>query len=211
VALKGIDLAYCNGTPPWEQLGPLDFVIIKASEGASAVDTSYAYFRDQARSRGILRGWYHYARPEVNTPIIEADHFVQTVSPLQPGEILCLDVEDKAFTIIDTVGWCLVWLNHVEQLTGVKPFVYTQLSHVQDRDWSRVMAQGYPLWLADWTPTAPYLAWHFPLWQNAGTGPLGSDSDVFFGTPADWQRFGHGAMPSLTEVYVSRAVYIGKE
>jgi len=92
---------------------PVDFVIIKATEGTGYVNPKLDAQLRWARDHGLSVGFYHFARPGGQLPA--ADHFLAEIgSILQPGDHLWLDWEDAGVTNADK-DW---WLWYVKQQTG---------------------------------------------------------------------------------------------
>ena len=85
-----------------------DFVIIKATEGVSLVMDTCDGFYQQAKSLGIPRGVYHFARPEYNTAEAEAEFFLNHIAGYIKDAILVLDYESPGCT---DPNWALRWLN----------------------------------------------------------------------------------------------------
>ena len=71
-----------------------DFVIIKATEGATYKDPQFDDFVRQAQALGKPMGFYHFSRPDNgNTPQAEARNFYNAIKPYVRQGILCLDWE----------------------------------------------------------------------------------------------------------------------
>lgn len=186
----GVDISEWNGQPDWNVIkAECTFAIIRSSYGMDGVDKSFAYNIEQARASGIPHGFYHYAYPDMagHSPQNEAVHFAQTVGNLQKGEILALDMEEP---YSDPGDWSLAFLKTVESIYHFKPYVYTYLEYLQTYDFSMVEAAGYPLWIGSYTDTKPITSWYAPIWQNTDRGPVGGDSDIFFG-PGSFQSYGY--------------------
>lgn len=175
-----------------------NFVIIRSSYGVNNVDTEFTKNRDQARQLNIPHGFYHYAYAQINSPIDEANFFLQTVSPLQNFEMLFLDFEE---TYQDPVTWCKTFLDTLSQkLNGYKPLVYLNLAQVQSHDWSPVYNAGYGLWLAYWNfdPNkndfqTPWPVVAFRQWTDKQQVPgitTVADGDVFYGDATEMQKYG---------------------
>ena len=109
--IQGIDVSKWQGAIDWAQVKAAGktFAIIKATEGAltpglADADAIAQYGLDpqfrtnwaNARTAGVTRGAYHFARPDLgNTPENEAAWFlsVVNVATLQPGDLLAVDFE----------------------------------------------------------------------------------------------------------------------
>lgn len=207
--LHGIDISKYQGNVNFDTLkGAVDFVIIKASEGdpdpgqsvQQYEDPAFEHNQSEARRVGLLRGYYHFARPDYNDPIGEAIEFASAVGALQQGEIAFLDMETT--TTKDVVSWSKQWLDKVTELLGVKPVIYLSESWVNSHDWSSVYSAGYGLWVAKYGvndgtvpsgvntgiwPTAAF--WQYTsVAQAAGIHPV--DADNFYGDASAFVRYG---------------------
>lgn len=214
--LKGVDVARYQGLINWDVLRTAkDFAIIKATGGcpdpgeadSKYLDSSFARNRDEARRVGILRGFYHYAYPEYNTPEAEAEYFSRVMSDLQEGEIVVLDYESSWTG--DAVDFCYRWLKRVEERLGVKPLIYLNLYTTKSHDWDKVISNGNGLWLAQWTykddgqydPSQPwpFAALHQYSNRESVSGiPAAVDGDVFTGTAAAFRKYGKQSQPTTT-------------
>lgn len=203
--MHGIDCSHYQGYIDFKTLKDnADFIIIKATEGINVTDSAYVRNRETARKFGLRVGFYHYARPAINSPIAEADYFCKVVSCL-PGEIICLDFEEN---YPDPVSWCKTFLDRTTSNMGFKPYLYLNHAIIKAHDWTSVVNSGYPLWLAYWnfidtnqtswdTPWPTVLLRQFSDKGNvAGMNPV--DLDVFYGEGADWDRFGNPPPPTTT-------------
>ena len=182
------------------------FMIIKASEGLS-VDKDYAC-TVQGASHTLLRlGSYHYARPEYDNPISEADLYSRTVHNQVGSMLLALDWEPPA-SQRGNVGWAKAWLDRVYKNTGVKPLLYMSASTLRVADWSPIARADYGLWVAGYpagyknttlynpgTPPYPLAPWSFAAaWQYSSTGlvagyPRPIDVDWFYGDAMTWAKY----------------------
>lgn len=165
------------------------FVIIKATEGAHSVDTSFEQNAVDAVACGLMTGFYHYARPEYNTPKAEAKHFVDTVKKHIGTSVLVLDYEGKALEYGYT--WALDWLREVYRLTGVRPLIYLSGSKV--KDYTAIATEDFGLWIAAWSSESKmksYLkGWNFwAMWQYSTSGGA-LDLDKFNGTEGQFLMY----------------------
>lgn len=184
-----------------------DFVIIKATEGATYKDPQFDDFVRQAQALGKPMGFYHFARPDNgNTAAAEARNFYNAVKPYVRQGILCLDWEKGDLSKTD---WALAWLNEVKELTGVKPLVYTSQWVMNTYDWSKVAEGDYGLWIAKWADkeadynydmshagSKPKIKWwpFCAIWQWTSSGVLDGwksylDCDVFYGDMRAWNLY----------------------
>lgn len=208
VGLNGIDVSgHQNGIDLTKVAG--DFVIIKATEGVGWTDPAFKTSLDSARKSGKLVGFYHFARPlsdAGNTAQAEAQSFIDVVKPyIQAGDVLVLDWEAENRS---NTAWAREWLTLVFKEFGIKPWVYANQNDASAYDWSLVIGDGYPLWLAQYPVSTPqgygpqaqmgtiYNGWKVVAWQYSSTGSLSGwngdlDLNIFFGGVADWKKLGY--------------------
>lgn len=183
-----------------------DFVIVKATEGVGFVDKSCDKFFQQGLKLGKKLGFYHFARPELNDAVKEAEFFYNNTKNYFGKAIPVLDWESSGKS---NVTWALTWLNKIYELTGVKPMIYMSESVVNAYDWSKVVAGDYGLWVAkyrDSVPdynynmsnagTKPSVKWwkFYAMWQWTSCGRLDGydasvDCDIFYGDAAVWDAY----------------------
>ena len=183
-----------------------NFVISKATEGVGFTDVKFNRNQSEARNAGLLRGFYHFARPDLgNTPEAEADYFLSVIGQLQEGEILALDYECAKQSQAH-VDWCKGWLDHIFAKTGCKPLIYMSESVVLKFDWTSVVNAGYGLWIAKYArPPKPDTVFNPGKWPFAamyqwsssqlvpgilnGTGNV--DANVFYGDSKAFIAYGY--------------------
>src|SRR5689334_19243725 len=97
--LPGIDVSDNNGQVDWGAVAGAGygFAIAKVTEGTGFVDPTFAGNWSAMKSNGLVRGAYHFARPDDNKAEDEARFFLDTikqqVGDLQKGDFLALDLE----------------------------------------------------------------------------------------------------------------------
>lgn len=164
-----------------------DFYIAKATEGKTYKDECLELWAKLMPGR--LKGWYHYARPENNSPEEEAEHFIKTIGDKIGTGIMALDWEGEALHY-DT-DWAADWAQYVYTQTGIKPLIYVQESEVKNM--GSLLDLDCGLWVAKWsdgTETPSTGKWpYYALWQYRST-PL--DMDVFNGNEGQWVRYSQG-------------------
>ena len=206
--LHGIDVSGWQGQVDWgavQRSGRI-FGFAKATEGATFVDRTFGANRAAMGQAGlVLRGFYHFARPDRNTAAAEAAHFLRTVGPLGPGEVAVLDLEVNSG--LPGIGdWAAEWLGRVHHATGRLPVIYSYQSYLYEIPTSRLTP--YPLWVAAWgddnglVPTTQprtdrWSRWTFWQYTSKARVPGVStlvDDNIFSGTPAELAALG-GAVP----------------
>lgn len=198
-----------------------DFVIVKASEGLTFVDKYCDKFYQIAKKKGVGLGFYHFARPELNSAAKEADFFCRNTEGYFGQAIPVLDWESSGKK---NVAWAKEWLDLVYKKTGVKPVIYMSESVVNAYNWKAVADAGYGLWVAKYRDynadrnydmsTAgkkPVVKWwsFYMMWQwtSAGrlTGYSGNlDCDVFYGNRDQWNAYVKSAQISTGGVEVDK-------
>ncbi|MEZ0076669.1 glycoside hydrolase family 25 protein [Planotetraspora sp. GP83] len=152
---------------------PAKFGIIKATEGLTFDDSSFARHWDEIAKKGIVRGAYHYGHPG-NDPVAEADHFLSVVNaqPAKPGDLLVLDLETADDQSVAQVNaWAKTWLEYVKAKTGVTPLFYSGWNFAETYGYGLA---DYPLWVANYseamgavTPPADWKSWTIHQYTDA--------------------------------------------
>lgn len=163
---------------------PLDFVIMKATEGSGLTDKAFHDFAVQSTRLGLLQGVYHFARPDLHPTkdgmIAEAEYFIKAVQNegLLGKAILVLDWETEPINRPDLIE---VWVDTVEMYTSITPFIYGSKSKLLSSTFD-AFRRTYPLWMAAWpttktitncrpvptTPNKDTLRWD--IWQFSANG-----------------------------------------
>ena len=118
--IKGCDVSHWNSIVNYPDF---KFCIIKATEGTHFVDKKKNDHTKNALSFGCEVGFYHYARPEKNSPEAEAEFFLKNIDKDLIGRcLLALDWENVALNY--PIIWARDWLDFVYKKTGVKPLFY---------------------------------------------------------------------------------------
>ena len=201
---KGIDVSHYDSTIDWAAVhgSGVAFAFMKATENTNFVDPEFATNWKNAGANGVIRGAYHFFRPEVDATA-QADYFVQNAGIPAAGDLsptLDLEVTDNIAAATVASG-ALTFLARVQQKTGRTPIVYTSASFLSSIG-SPAGFAAYTLWVANWQvscpklPSPPWSDWTF--WQDSSTGTVpgisGSavDTDQFNGTLADLTGFVDG-------------------
>ena len=149
---------------------PLKFVLLRATMGNKKSDKNFEHFWEQAKKHELLRGAYHFYRPDED-PILQANSFV-SVAKLESGDLPpVLDIEkmprhkSKEQLIKDLK----LFVKILEDAYGAKPIIYTYYHYKKD-----VLADefdDYTLWLANYNDVpapSPEDTWKF--WQFTENG-----------------------------------------
>lgn len=201
--LSGIDVSHFQGTVDWPAAaaGGIAFAYAKTSDGGTGSDQKFATNWAGMKAAGIPRGAYHFFRPATSAEA-QADHFVQLVGALAPGDLPpMLDLEETktatapeqwdAVAVDARVPLVLTWLERVEAALGLRPILYTRRGFVQTYFPDPGQLTDYLLWVAHYTgkpaPDVPAGWQDWTFWQFSETGTVpgiaGSvDLDRFNGT-----------------------------
>ena len=184
---------------------PGDAVGIKATEGVGYTDANCDANYQQAKAAGKLRLVYHFARPDGNDPISEANWFVSQVQGYLGEAVLGLDLEVNP----TTPEWALAWLDRVYELTKVRAVLYMNQARFNTGDWSAVW-KNYAAWPAMYgvnnpqtgygPATAPVSIngdWTIFAWQYTSRGRLPGwsgdlDLDIAYVDVDGWNRYATG-------------------
>jgi GH25 family lysozyme M1 (1,4-beta-N-acetylmuramidase) len=207
-AITGVDVSRWqhNPTVNWTKVEAdnVSFTFIKATESANYVNPYFASDWAKAKSAGIYRGAYHFARPSVGSAKRQAQYFVahagkfHAIGDLPP----VLDLESSGgLGVAKLRTWTAHWLQTVKTLTGRTPIIYTGPSFWETAMGNSTAFHAYPLWIAHYTSTQPRVpgGWpHWTFWQNSSTGHVSGitgavDMDRFYGTRAQLAALAHAA------------------
>ena len=135
----GIDVSEYQGKISWsyvdtiENQYPLHFVFIRATAGNDAVDRRFKRNWEGAKKNKMIRGAYHYYRPNENS-LEQAELFIKTVR-LQKGDLPpVLDIEKlpKNQSMTNLKKGLRRWLQAIENHYKVKPIIYTGEKYYDD-------------------------------------------------------------------------------
>lgn len=179
----------------------LSFIICKATGGRTYTDPHFKDNWTKIKEKDFIRGAYHFYYTK-DTPESQAENFTKVVDftksdlpPILDFEGASINTNESVETIQSNV---LKFLKAVEEKTGHKPMIYTNLS-VGNQYLNNAEFAEYPLWIAYYssTATAPRIpdAWKdrgWKIWQSSESHSLdgfNDDFDVFFGSKEDLKKF----------------------
>lgn len=165
--VKVIDISHHQGAVDWARV-KADGVVgafIKATEGGSVIDDTFAINVAGAAVNGIKVGFYHYAHPELNSAEKEAATFAKTVAGKHADFPHVLDVEGAASKLgaAALTAWCVTWLNEVKHLTGRPTMIYTGASFA--KTYLGADLGKWPLWIAHYGATTPMANTTWAAWS----------------------------------------------
>lgn len=194
----GFDVSEYQSSIDWEQTYHIDeafelsFVFIRATAGQKKVDRRFAENWKAAQERQLIRGAYHYYRPNENS-IAQAAHFIKQVR-LQKGDLPpVLDIEKlpKNQSIAQLKIGLRRWLEKVEAHYKVKPIIYSGERYYTD--FLKKEFANYPLWIANYNFWRKDLESDWEFWQFTEKGTIAGingavDLNVFKGTTEQLKR-----------------------
>jgi len=151
----GLDVSEYQGEIDWtlvkniENNYPLEFVLIRATAGNNREDIQFRNNWLAAKNRKMIRGAYHYYRPNENS-LKQAQIFIQTVQ-LQKGDLPpVLDIEKlpKEQSIDSLKKGLKRWLKVVEAHYKVRPIIYTGEKYYDD--FLKEEFSDYLFWIANY-------------------------------------------------------------
>ncbi len=191
----GFDVSEYQGKIAWtlvdsiDRTFPLDFVFIRATAGKNYTDRRFKQNWKAAKEVAIMRGAYHYYRPDENS-IAQANLFIKNVR-LRNGDLPpVLDIErvPKGQSVDSLKKGLRRWLSRVESHYKVKPIIYCGQSYYAD--FLEKEFSDYPLWIANYNFWVEKMDSKWQFWQftEKGTipgiiGPV--DVNIFKGSPED--------------------------
>lgn len=187
----GFDVSEYQGRIKWDKIGKIEdtfelsFVFIRATAGKNKVDKKFKRNWKGAKKSEILRGAYHYYRPNENS-LLQADNFINTVD-LEPNDFPpVLDIEKIPNTqSMDSLKLGLRrWLNKVEKHYKMKPIIYSGESYY--KDFLKKEFADYPLWIANYNfwkknPDKEWTIWQFTEKGHVEGIPEKIDVNLFNG------------------------------
>jgi lysozyme len=151
----GLDVSEYQGKISWsyvdtlEKKYPLHFVFIRATVGKDRKDNRFNRNWLGAKENKMIRGAYHYYRPNENS-LKQAALFIETVT-LKKGDLPpILDIEKLPENqSLDSLKVGLKrWLKAVELHYGVKPIIYTGEKYYDD--FLKDEFSNYLFWIANY-------------------------------------------------------------
>lgn len=173
--IAGIDVSQYQGRIKWDKVAkveedfPVRFVLIRATAGKNKVDSRFRTNWKGARDNYLIRGAYHYYRPDED-PVAQADNFVNVVE-LKSGDLPpVLDIEDnpKKISMDQLRENIQTWCRLVERKYKMKPIIYSG-----DNFYKVNLKNRFPehvLWIANYNFFVENIKPHWNFWQFSERG-----------------------------------------
>jgi lysozyme len=159
-AVHGIDVSDYSCKIDWSEVKKMNsngvkvrFAFMRATRGTNELDLQLTENWEGAKEAKIPRGAYHFYKYS-HDPIAQAHYFLKNVT-IESGDLpAVLDIEndkntnDSDLPKTDVVRGISAWLAIVEQQTGIKPIIYTNLDY-----YKRYIAYNFPnykIWIANY-------------------------------------------------------------
>ena len=198
--IHGIDISRWQGEIDWTAVkgAGTRFVFMKATEGGDHIDPAFKRNWEGARRAGVARGAYHFVywcRPAHEQAIWFKQHIPNDPDALPP----VLDVEWNGHSRscpqkIDPElarEKIRLMLTELEQLTGKKPVIYTDIPF--HKDVLEGQFNDYPYWIRSTAalPETRYSNRPWAFWQFTTTGRVPGikgdvDRNAFYGNEGEF-------------------------
>ena len=205
--LFGIDVSHHQGDIDWAKVkaAGVNYCFMKATEGSTFKDKKFDFNWNQAKAHGIIRGAYHFFRP--NAPVErQVDNLVSKVGKLEVGDLPpVLDAEVPQswtrFSLSKRLSMIEDWMVGVEEGLGIQPIIYLSPSFADEILKNSQAVKKYILWLAHYTsrtsPRVPGPWDNWVFWQYSESGRL----DGITTNTVDLNRF-QGTLEELKKLTV---------
>lgn len=166
----GIDVSEYQGTISWsdvdtfEKKYPLKYVFIRATMGKDRVDYRFERNWLGAKENKMIRGAYHYYRPNENSQE-QAALYIKTVQ-LRKGDLPpVLDIEQlpREQSMEQLKLGLRRWLTAVEKHYGVRPIIYSGEQYYED--FLKKEFSDYLFWIANYNYYRKEIQEDWLFWQ----------------------------------------------
>lgn len=196
--VRGIDISAHNGDIdfPLVREDGYEFVIIKATEGATFKDKRFIQNLRRAREAGLKAGAYHFFR--FDTPgYMQGLNFLNSVKDRELDLPLVIDLEE--WTNPNSQATALVLNRLGEMIDHLESHGYRVMLYTNKNGFARFIEgrlEGYPLWICSLAVEPDKHRW--TIWQATHNGRVSGtkspvDINAFHGTMADWETFANGS------------------
>jgi GH25 family lysozyme M1 (1,4-beta-N-acetylmuramidase) len=196
--IRGLDVSGWQGNVNWYAAwqNGARFAYVKATEGTGYTNSYFAQQYNGSYNVGMIRGAYHFARPNLSSGATQADYFVnhgggwsrdgKTLPPMLDIEYNPYGSTCYGYSHSGMINWLWSFVNRMRYRTGRYVTIYTTTS------WWTTCTGNYggfaaysPLFIARYTSTPGLLpaGWGFyTFWQYSDSGIFPGDQDTFNGS-----------------------------
>ena len=174
----GIDFSHHQALVSWDKIKSfnnkkvISFAIVRATMGTKRKDNYFTHNWRFAKKYKIIRGAYHYYRPDENSTQ-QANNYIKNVK-LQIGDlppILDIEKTSKRQSIANLKIGLKNWLNIIEKHYGVKPIIYSgdkfYSTYLKTRDF-----KDYTIWIANYNNIRQPKVKGWSFWQFSEQGKV---------------------------------------
>lgn len=202
--VQGIDVSHWQGAINWTSVrnAGIQFAWIKATEGTSYKDDRFNTNYTSAYYAGVIRGAYHFARPDISGGGVQAGYFASNGGAWSRDNMTLpgvLDIEANPYgatcyglSTTQMRAWITDFYNTYKSRTTRDVVIYTTAGwwNTCTGNWTGMYDKS-PLWVAHWTtnasPTIPSGFPYWTVWQYTSTGTVSgvsgyTDRNKFNGT-----------------------------
>ena len=172
---EGIDVSHYQGEIDWDAVAgssQVSYAYLKATEGATLVDDTYARNLSEARRVGLSVGSYHFYRPNISW----REQFQNLTSNILPDKqdlVPIIDIEHRGHVSEEKfISDLKDFVQAVEKFYGKKPLLYSYQNfynrHLKD------IFKGYPWMIAKYQSEQPVLhdGKEYIIWQYTSKGRI---------------------------------------
>jgi lysozyme len=191
--VRGIDLSHHNGRINYDELDSLDFVFLKATEGASWKDRAFSTHYSAFREKETAVGAYHFFRFDIDGKS-QARHFLNHLAGKEFQIPLVVDVEQENNPIVSrdkVIARLRAFVKEVKRQTGLKPIIYT--NGIGYSDFISDDFDDHTLWLSSTNSWRPAMMdctfWQFNIKADLSAITHDVDLNVFRGSREEWEAY----------------------
>lgn len=191
--LRGIDASHHQGAIDWKAVAGdgISFAYLKATEGTTFTDPTFAGHRAAAQRQGIRVGGYHYFQL-CSDGEAQAEHFARVLGDNggRRGLAPAVDLELAGSCAVPPDREALLaevraFLARIERAYGARPLVYLY-PDFEERFGLASDLSSYPQWVRRLGRTPPQRTWHLWQYDDRGSVPgIAGGVDLNLMRPAD--------------------------
>lgn len=189
----GLDVSQYQGKIDWNAIDSVEnkfklhYVLIRATAGSDKIDNQYATNWKGAKSQQLIRGAYHYYRPDENS-LEQAQNFINCVT-LTKGDLPpVLDIEQlpRNQSMEELKKGLRRWLEKVNGHYKVKPIIYTGEKFYES--FLKEEFGDYTFWIANYNFFVEEIKDDWLFWQFTEKASIDGinekvDLNIYNGTP----------------------------
>lgn len=195
--IRGIDVSAHNGEINFNKVAEdgIEFVFIKATEGADFKDKNFRANYLQAQKAGLKTGVYHFFRFD-SDGVEQAINLLTTIGSRTPELGMVIDVErtgNPDSVPPEIINRRLIEMVDYLNLLGHRVMFYTNLDGYYD--YLAESFPGYPLWICRFQANPINAEWSFWQYNHRGrvNGIKGDvDMNAFCGNRLEWESYLQG-------------------